>query len=79
MFLIILPLSRQTTAQSDGRLPFLSNKYLCVVCFFKKYQPPQDSCLRNLSSYLTMISQSFFSYTIYCGADVANTIFGKNI
>ena len=79
MFLIILPLSRQTTARSDGRLSFLSTEYLCVVCFLKKYQPPQDSCLRNLSSYLTMISQSFFSYTICCGADVANTIFGKNI
>ena len=38
MFLIILPLSRQTTAQSDGRLSFLSTEYLCVVCFLKKYQ-----------------------------------------
>ena len=64
MFLIILPLSRQTTARSDGRLSFLSTEYLCVVCFLKKYQPPQDSCLRNLSSYLTMISHSFFP-TLY--------------
>lgn len=69
MFLIILPLSRQTTAQSDGRLSFLSTEYLCVVCFLKKYQPPQDSCLRNVSSYLTMISQSFFflHYMLGCG------------
>lgn len=68
MFLIILPLSRQTTAQSDGRLSFLSTEYLCVVCFLKKYQPPQDSCLRNLSSYLTMISQSFFlHYMLWFG------------
>ena len=78
MFLIILPLSRQTTAQSDGRLSFLSTEYLCVVCFLKKYQPPQDSCLRNLSSYLTMIPQSFFS-TLYVVVRTLRTRFSAKI